>query len=154
MTRRSFTGFVFRNFTLLSQYLPQGLLYFLQDSPLGLGKRCQYPVTVTLKTNMKVMSSRMPTKLMLMIVTRWMVNCYFLFFCFTLSLFFEAPIMKQMLAAPSSACYICYKQRNAISLPSLSTQLSSSDYSFRSVRLVDCFSSMTGKCSRPELHPM
>ena len=37
---------------------------------------------------MKVISSRMPTKLMLLVVTRWIVNCYFPFFCFTLFLSF------------------------------------------------------------------
>jgi len=39
VTRRSFTNSVFRNFTLLSLYLPQVFLYFLQDLPLGFGKR-------------------------------------------------------------------------------------------------------------------
>lgn len=44
-------------------------------------------VTVTLKTNVKVVSSGMPTKLMLLFVTRWTVICYFPFLCFTLSLY-------------------------------------------------------------------
>lgn len=84
VTRRSFTSSVFRNFMLLSNYLPQVLLYFLQDWPLGLGKLWQNPVTVALKTRIKVISPRMPTKFMLLIVTRQIVNCYFPFFCFTL----------------------------------------------------------------------
>lgn len=145
VTRKSFTSSVFRNFTLLSKYLPQVLLYFLQHSPLGLGKLWQNPVTVALKTSIKVISPRMPTKLMLLIVTRQIVNCSFPFFTLlSFFLFFKDP---------SSACYICYKWRSASSLPSLSTQLSLSDYGFRSVRLVDCFSSMTGQCSRSEPHP-
>lgn len=59
-----------------------------------------------------------------------------------------------MCAAASSAVYICYKQRSASSLPGLSTQLSSSDYNFRSIRLVDCFSYVTGEWWRLEPHPM
>lgn len=55
---------------------------------------------------MEVISPRMPTKLMLPMVTRWKVG-YFPFFCPSLLfLFFKAPITKQTYGAPSSACVI------------------------------------------------
>lgn len=64
------------------------ILYFLQDSLLGLGELSDKIQTVSVdlkKTYVKVISSRAPTRSMLLIVTGWMM-CYFSFLCFSLPL--------------------------------------------------------------------